>query len=157
MISIAICKPVIILIPFKYSRQNYGLKFQVYLFYFCYNKIPMKAFRLFNTRQQESTFEEGSIPELQHIAVHHFFAQTTIEPYQLTAHPAPRYQFVVTLKGKLKFTVSNGDSFILEPGIILIAKDTAGPGHTWELLEGKEWQRIYIVPEFNANDYFTAL
>jgi quercetin dioxygenase-like cupin family protein len=117
----------------------------------------MKAFRLININHLESGFEEGHIPELQHIAVNHFFVQTTIEPYQLVMHPAPRYQFVVTLKGKLKFTVSNGNSFIIEPGIILIAKDTVGSGHTWELLEGEEWQRIYIVPESNANDYFTAL
>jgi quercetin dioxygenase-like cupin family protein len=117
----------------------------------------MKAFRLININQQESGFEEGSIPELQHIATNYFFAQTTIEAYQLVAHPAPRYQFVITLKGKLKFTVSNGDSFIIEPGIILIAKDTTGGGHTWELLEGEEWQRIYIVPESDTNDYFTAL
>lgn len=115
----------------------------------------MKAFRLININKQETGFEEGSLPELQHIAVRHFFVQTTIEAYQLVAHPAPRYQFVVTLKGRLKFTVSNGDSFIIEPGIILIAKDTEGPGHTWELLEGEEWQRIYIVPESDAPDYFT--
>ena len=114
----------------------------------------MKAFKLVNTINNLSAFEEGTVPELTHINVSHFFVQTNIEEYQRHAHPAPRYQFVITLKGKLKFTVSDGSSFIIEPGIILIAKDLAGEGHTWELIEGKEWQRMYIVLPLDAPDHF---
>ncbi len=114
----------------------------------------MKAFKLVNTINNLSAFEEGIIPELTHINVSHFFVQTNIEEYQRHAHPAPRYQFVVTLKGKLKFTVSDGSSFIIEPGIILIANDLAGEGHTWELIEGNEWHRMYIVLPLDAPDYF---
>ena len=61
---------------------------------------------------------------------------------------------MVTLKGKLRFTVSDGSSFIIEPGIILIACDLAGEGHTWELIGCEEWHRIYIVMEENALDHF---
>ncbi len=117
----------------------------------------MKAYRLINVLDTLSDFEEGTIPELEHIPVTHFFIQKTIETYQLTAHPAPRFQFVITLKGKLEFTVSNGNSFILEPGIVLIAKDLKGKGHTWKLIDGEEWHRIYIVPKEDANDYFKVL
>jgi len=113
----------------------------------------MKAFKLINTPDKKSTFQEGTIPDLEHIDATHFFSQTTTD-IQLALHPAPRYQFVITLKGKLKFTVSNGDSFIIEPGIVLVAKDLEGEGHKWEIIDGDEWHRIYIVPRLNAEDHF---
>ncbi len=113
----------------------------------------MQAFKLINTPDKKSAFQVGTIPEFDHIGATHFFAQTTTD-IQLSMHPAPRYQFVVTLKGKLKFTVSNGDSFIIEPGIILVAKDIEGEGHKWEIMDGNEWHRIYIVPHSDADDHF---
>ena len=113
----------------------------------------MKAFKLINTLDKLSSFESGNIPEMEHIDATHFFAQTTTGA-QFSLHPAPRYQFVVTLKGRLQFTVSNGDSFIIEPGIVLVAKDTEGEGHKWVILDGDEWHRIYIVPHTGAEDHF---
>lgn len=115
----------------------------------------MKAFKLINTNGNDSAFLEGTIPVSQHINATHFFAQTATE-LELSLHPAPRYQFVITLKGRLKFTVSNGDSFIIEPGIILVAKDIYGEGHSWEIIDGDDWHRIYIVPHADADDFFTA-
>lgn len=114
----------------------------------------MKAFKLININGTDCSFLEGTIPESVNIAATHFIVQTKFEKYQLSAHPAPRYQFVVTLKGKLKFTVTNGDSFIIEPGIILVAKDLIGEGHRWEILDGDVWERIYIVPQQDADDHF---
>jgi quercetin dioxygenase-like cupin family protein len=114
----------------------------------------MKAIRLLNDVHGNSYFEKGTLPEYHKIAVDYFNIQTKVEPYQQIQHTAPRYQFVVTIKGKLKFTTSEGESFIIEPGIILIAKDTEGEGHSWELIEGEVWERIYIVPTQNDLDYF---
>ena len=121
------------------------------------NEINMKAYKLINVNGTDSSFIEGTVCEVQHIDVDYFFIQTNIESYQLTAHPAPRYQFVITLKGKLKFTVTNGDSFIIEPGVVLVAKDLLGKGHTWEMIEGNEWHRIYIVPKQDGEDCLTPL
>ncbi len=115
----------------------------------------MKAFKLININDVECSFQQGSIPQNINIDATRFFVQTEIDAYQLSAHPAPRYQFVITLKGKLKFTISNGSSFIIEPGIILVAKDIYGRGHTWQIIEGNEWHRIYIVPHADAEDHFT--
>jgi len=118
----------------------------------------MKAFKLINTPDNRCAFLEGHIPLLKHIPADHFFLQDHIEDFELRPHPAPRYQFVITLKGKLKFTVSNGSSFIIEPGIILIANDLAGEGHAWEMIEGHtEWERVYIVLPPNAPDQFEVL
>lgn len=113
----------------------------------------MKAFKLININGTDSSYLEGTIPELTHFSVSYFFIQTSTE-YELSLHPAPRYQFVVTLKGKLKFTVTNGDTFIIEPGVVLIAKDMPGKGHSWDIIDGNEWHRIYLVPNEDADDYF---
>ena len=116
----------------------------------------MKAFKLININGIDSAYEEGTIPELANIKVDYFFIQTSIG-YELAWHPAPRYQFVITLKGKLKFTVTNGESFIVDPGVVLIAKDMEGKGHVWDIIEGEEWQRIYIVPHEDAEDQFQPM
>jgi len=115
----------------------------------------LKAIRLINVNDDKCDFETGRIPIRQHINANYFFGQTDIN-LQNAPHPAPRRQLVITLKGKLKFTVSNGKTFILEPGIILIANDTEGIGHTWEIVDGQEWERIYIPLDDNTDDYFIA-
>ncbi len=114
----------------------------------------MKSYKLISNNNGDSFFLEGSIPELKHIKADHFFIHTHVEGWEIGAHLAPRNQFVITLKGKLKFTITNGDTFIIEPGVILIANDLSGKGHTWEIMEGKEWHRIYIVPGEGAEDCF---
>ncbi|RYD78482.1 MAG: hypothetical protein EOP55_07015 [Sphingobacteriales bacterium] len=115
----------------------------------------MKAIRLINIEGGKCDFETGKIPIRQHINANYFFAQTDIS-LQKSPHPAPRRQFVITLKGKLKFTVTDGNTFILEPGIVLIANDIQGDGHTWEILDGNEWVRIYIPLEEDADDCFVG-
>ena len=114
----------------------------------------MKAFKLITTETGDSSFLEGSIPLLQNIKADHFLFSDKVEGWELGAHVAPRYQFVITLKGKLKFTVTNGETFIIEPGIILIANDLTGKGHTWEMIDCEEWQRVYIVPPQGGDDFF---
>lgn len=114
----------------------------------------MRAIRLQNDSLGNSYFEEGFLPEYESIPCERFVIQTKIEEYQKHQHPAPREQYVVTLKGKLRFTTSDGKHFIIEPGIILVAKDIHGEGHSWELIEGDEWHRIYVIPNHNDEDAF---
>ncbi|QIL40963.1 hypothetical protein G7074_17845 [Pedobacter sp. HDW13] len=116
----------------------------------------LKAIRLINTENDKCTFEIGKIPIRQHINAGYFFAQTDVSTLEKIPHPAPCRQYVLTLKGKLRFTVSNGETFIIEPGIILIANDTKGVGHTWEIVDGNEWERIYIPLEEDVEDHFIA-
>lgn len=116
----------------------------------------LKAIRLINIEGDKCAFETGKIPIRQHINANYFFAQTDVSTLEKIPHPAPRRQYVITLKGKLRFTVSNGETFMIEPGIILIANDTAGEGHTWKVIDGNEWERIYIPLEEDTDDYFMA-
>jgi quercetin dioxygenase-like cupin family protein len=60
-------------------------------------------------------------------------------------HTAPARQFVITLSGTLEFRTRGGETFVLHPGEILFAEDTAGGGHEWKLIDDQPWRRIYVV------------
>jgi len=118
------------------------------------NPEYIKTIRLFNLPDGGCTFEEGFLPNATTVEAKGFFAQTHIEAYQRVSHPAPCRQFVVTLQGTLQFTVTNGDTFIIQPGILLIAEDVNGPGHTWRLTEGDAWHRLYIPVTEGTDSHF---
>ncbi|WP_113625856.1 cupin domain-containing protein [Pectobacterium peruviense] len=116
------------------------------------NRIP--AIKLINTPDNHSAFVTGSVPALEKIAAQKFWLSNSTEAWEMNVHAAPRKQYVITLKGTLKFRVSDGSTFLLSPGTVLIAADTQGEGHSWEMVEGTEWVRVYI-PIMEDNDYFT--
>jgi quercetin dioxygenase-like cupin family protein len=60
-------------------------------------------------------------------------------------HTAPARQFVITLSGTLDFVTRQQEHFILRPGTVLLAEDTAGGGHSWKLVDKEPWRRIYVV------------
>lgn len=107
------------------------------------NNIP--AIRLLRDADGESYFEKGTVQTDFKIQSNEFWFANEIDSWQIGTHTAPRKQFVITLSGKLKFTTSDDLSFIVEPGIVLLAEDIDGDGHAWEMIEGHEnWHRIYI-------------
>jgi quercetin dioxygenase-like cupin family protein len=59
-------------------------------------------------------------------------------------HDAPVRQFVITLSGTLDFQTRTGEHFMLHPGEILLAEDTAGTGHSWKLVDENPWRRAYV-------------
>jgi hypothetical protein len=112
------------------------------------------AVRLVNNPDGTSNFEIGRIPTLKQMNTTAFWISTTTEEWEKEVHTAPRKQYVVTLKGKIRFKVSNGSTFHIEPGIILLAEDVEGEGHSWEIEEGEQWERLYIPIADNADDFF---
>ncbi|WP_442588974.1 hypothetical protein ACSBL2_23405 [Pedobacter sp. AW31-3R] len=114
----------------------------------------VKAVRLINLPNGDCSFEYGKLQTKVHMDASYFFAQTKVDAYEKVAHPAPRMQYVVTLRGKLKFKVSNGDTFTIEPGVVLVAEDCKGKGHTWDLVDGDKWDRIYIAIPTGGDDHF---
>jgi quercetin dioxygenase-like cupin family protein len=60
-------------------------------------------------------------------------------------HTAPPRQLVITLSGTLDFQTREGGHFLLRPGDILFAEDTAGSGHSWKLTDDQPWRRAYVV------------
>lgn len=60
-------------------------------------------------------------------------------------HNAPANQYVITLSGTLEFETRPGETFIINPGDVLIAMDTTGTAHKWKLIDDQPWKRAYIV------------
>lgn len=60
-------------------------------------------------------------------------------------HVAPQRQYVLTLTGTLEFTTRDGATFVLSPGDVLLAEDTAGGGHRWQLIDDQPWRRAYVT------------
>ncbi|MEI7189616.1 hypothetical protein [Dickeya dianthicola] len=119
------------------------------------NPFRIPAIKLITTPDNHSAYLKGSVPALEKISAQNFWINNSVEEWEKNTHPAPRKQYVITLKGKLKFKVSDGSTFILSPGTVLLAEDTNGEGHSWELIDGDEWVRVYI-PMTSNNDYFVA-
>ena len=71
-------------------------------------------------------------------------------------HDAPVRQFVLTLSGTLEFTTRRGDRFVIYPGDVLLAEDTAGSGHSWRLVDDQPWRRAYVILAPNAKVPFVA-
>lgn len=102
------------------------------------NSEFIEAIRLINDNDGNSFFEKGRIPVLKPIKTTSFWISNKTEEWEKSEHRAPRKQYVVTLEGKIRFKVSDGSTFIIEPGIILLAEDVEGKGHSWEMEEGEK-------------------
>jgi hypothetical protein len=115
-------------------------------------RIP--AIKLYNTPDKRAVFVRGTVPALHKIQSQQFWLSNSVEAWEQSVHPAPRRQYVIPLKGELEFQVSDGSTFRLAPGTVLLAEDTEGAGHSWKMLSAdKEWVRVYI-PMVSENDEF---
>ena len=101
-------------------------------------RTPMKVTRLFTGPDGKTKVEEYEVPlkpqgrgtELSEaVAVESLQFRRTNQDYNLDWHPAPRRQFVVTLRGESEIELEGGRKLHLGPGHILLAEDTTGQGH----------------------------
>jgi hypothetical protein len=60
-------------------------------------------------------------------------------------HDAPARQYVLTLSGTLDFQTRSGAHFTIRPGDVLLAEDTTGSGHRWQLTGDDPWRRAYVI------------
>lgn len=79
------------------------------------------------------------------MASSHVTVEETAGGGALAWHTAPVRQLVVTLSGTLDFITRDGEQFTLHPGDVLLAEDTAGSGHQWQLQGSDPWRRMYVV------------
>jgi quercetin dioxygenase-like cupin family protein len=75
----------------------------------------------------------------------HVTVEETAGGGALAWHTAPVRQLVLTLSGTLHFVTRDGERFTLHPGDVLLAEDTAGSGHQWQLEGDDPWRRMYVV------------
>jgi quercetin dioxygenase-like cupin family protein len=120
----------------------------------------IRCVRLWSGEDQNSHFEEGALDleagqrgdllsgKLGAVTVSF---QETERGGAFAWHTAPARQLVITLSGTLDFETRTGLHFILRPGDILYAEDTAGGGHRWKLTDDQPWRRAYVVLAADAS------
>ena len=121
----------------------------------------IRCVRLWSGEDQNSHFEEGTLDleagcqrgdllsgKLGAVTVSF---QETERGGAFAWHTAPARQLVITLSGTLDFETRTGLHFILRPGDILYAEDTAGGGHRWKLTDDQPWRRAYVVLAADAS------
>ena len=126
----------------------------------------IRCAHLWTGNDQASRFEEGVIelePGQRGDLLSGKLAASTIS-FQETAsggafawHTAPARQLVITLSGTLDFQTRDGEHFLLRPGDILFAEDTAGSGHSWKLTDESSWRRAYVILQPATTVPFRAL
>jgi quercetin dioxygenase-like cupin family protein len=114
----------------------------------------IRCVRIWTGDDENSHFEEGLI-DLEPGARGDVLSSkipTTMISFEETAsggafawHDAPVRQLVITLSGTLDFQTRAGKHFLIRPGDVLLAEDTAGSGHSWRLADNQPWRRAYVV------------
>ncbi|MGJ7571556.1 hypothetical protein ACSFBX_13565 [Variovorax sp. RB2P76] len=114
----------------------------------------IRCIRIWTGEAGHSVFEEGEI-SLSHgargdslsgnVAASSVSYRETREGGSFAAHQAPARQLVMTLSGTLEFKTATGQTFIIQPGDVLLAEDTTGSGHSWRLQDNAPWRRAYVV------------
>src|SRR3981189_2022365 len=79
------------------------------------------------------------------MAAAHVTVEETAGGGALAWHTAPVRQLGVTGRGTLLFSTRDGEEFPLHPGDVLLAEDTVGTGHQWQLQGDDPWRRMYVV------------
>lgn len=125
----------------------------------------IRCVRLWTGQDDASRFEVGRL-DIQPgrnndlvsatIASTHVTLEETASGGTLAWHTAPVRQLVVTLAGTLVFATRDGEEFMLEPGDVLLAEDTAGSGHQWRLEGADPWRRMYVVLAAGADVAFIS-
>ena len=105
----------------------------------------IKAYRLYTGSDDHSHVVRGNIVNHENVNTGLIHFEETPAHSSLDWHTAPTTQYVITLSGMLEFTMHGGESFVINPGEILIAMDTTGSGHRWKLLNDEPWRRAYIT------------
>jgi uncharacterized cupin superfamily protein len=124
-----------------------------------------RCVRIWTAEDQNSHFEEGVIhlePGARRDLLSGAMATTTISFQETSSggtfawHTAPARQLVITLSGTLDFKTRQGEHFLIRPGDILFAEDTAGSGHSWRLTDAEPWRRAYAILQPGAPVPFRA-
>jgi quercetin dioxygenase-like cupin family protein len=125
----------------------------------------IRCVRIWTGDDRNSHFEEGVIdlePGQRGDVLSGRMAATTVS-FQETAsggafawHTAPARQLVITLSGTLDFQTRDGEHFLIHPGDILFAEDTAGTGHSWNLTDNQPWRRAYVILQPGTQVLFRA-
>lgn len=105
----------------------------------------IRAFKLCTGPDNLSHIQEGTVDQKFRTDVDVIHFKETPPHSSYDWHPAPEDQYVITLSGTLEFFTTGGETFVLRPGDVLVAQDTTGPGHRWQMIGDQPWRRAYIT------------
>lgn len=114
----------------------------------------IRCVRMWTGPDGNSVFEEGVIPLAEGergdfisriFTAKSVYFRETAAGGSFSWHQDPEPRYVITLSGTLEFETKSGAKFIIRPGDILIAQDSAGSGHRWRLLDDAPWRRVYVA------------
>ena len=114
----------------------------------------IRCVRIWTGKDGNSLFEEGivELPKGERgdvlsdmVAASSISFRETKSGGTFAPHDAPARQFVITLSGSLEFKTATGQTFVIDPGDILLAEDTTGSGHSWRLTNDQPWRRAYVI------------
>ena len=130
-----------------------------------YGGAMIQCVRLWSGKDGQSHFEQGWValePGIHgdllssKMPVISLSFQETSSGGTLEWHTAPVRQFVITLSGTLDFQTHAGLHFTLKPGVVQLAEDTVGGGHSWRLVDADPWRRVYAILAPGAEVPFIA-
>jgi quercetin dioxygenase-like cupin family protein len=114
----------------------------------------IRAYRIYTGPDGDSHVTTGSVrPEVLVNAISIHFKETAAHS-NYDWHNDPTPQYVLTLSGILEFTTKGGETFIINPGDVLLAEDHTGTGHKWRLLNDDPWRRAYVIFTPGADTQF---
>jgi quercetin dioxygenase-like cupin family protein len=116
----------------------------------------IRAYKLFTGEDGHSHVIEGTVANKNLTEAVSVMFNETAPRSSYDWHSAPTTQYVITLSGTLLFETFLGETFTLRPGDILIALDTTGTGHKWQLIDDQPWQRVYVAFNDKAEINFIA-
>lgn len=114
----------------------------------------IKAYLLYADAEGHSHVKTGRIQTDIFINANKVYFRETPAHGAFEWHNAPTTQYVLTLDGVLEFVTSTGEQFTLRPGDVLVATDTSGKGHQWQLVGDAPWKRVYVTFDAGTDPHF---
>lgn len=99
--------------------------------------------------------ERGDITTAAMPAEHIVFKETPAGT-QSEWHVDAGRHLVLTLKGQVRFETKAGAHFEVQCGDLLLAEESGGLGHRWQIVGPEPWVRAYIQLPTEANIPFVA-
>lgn len=114
----------------------------------------IRAYRIYTGPDGDSHAVKGSVRAEVLVSATSIHFKETAAHSNYDWHNDPTPQYVLTLSGILEFTTKGGETFIINPGDVLLAEDHTGTGHKWRLLNNDPWRRAYVIFTPGADTQF---
>ena len=114
----------------------------------------IRAYQLYTGEDGNSHVKRGTIAGGAFVQADHALFKETAANSSFDWHNDPVPQYVITLSGVLEFTTRTGETFILQPGDVLLATDHTGTGHKWRMINDEPWKRVYVVYKEGEDTHF---